>query len=438
MNTNRIIFWIAVYLALVLAPLGLLLAGPVPAGRGFALDAALALGYLALAVMGVQFLLTARFRRATAPFGIDIIYYFHRLIALVGLALLVGHVLLVYRAKPGLGALLLSGAMPWHLAAACASLGLFALLIGLSLWRKQLHTHYEPWRRLHGALAVAAVLLAVAHVEGSGYYLHEPWKRAAWTGGALGWVLLIGYIRLLKPALMLRRPYRVTAVQAERANTWTLTLQPEGHAGLRFLPGQFTWLTLGHSPFAANEHPFSIASSAEHPERLDLTIKDLGDFTHTIRQVKPGAAAYLDGPYGAFTIDFHPAASGFVFIAGGVGIAPVMSMLRTLADRGDTRPLTLLYGNMHWENVIFREELEALRARLPLDVVHVLQEGHEGWDGETGFLTQDVLARHLPLAAEGREYFVCGPKPMIALVERGLHGLGVPQRHVRSELFDLV
>jgi len=438
MRSFQALLWIAVYLALVLAPVVLLLLGSVPAGNGFWVDVALAMGYAALAMMGIQFFLTARFRRASAPFGIDIIYYFHRLMALLGFGLIVAHAVMLLAAKPGLAARLFSLEMPAHAMAAFASFALFLVLIAASVWRKQWGIHYEPWRRWHGALAIAAVLLAVLHVVWAGYYIHVPWKRTLWLVITLSWVLLLVYVRLIKPIFILRKPYRVVSAAPERGNAWTLTLQPEGHAGLRFQPGQFAWLTLGRSPFSLSEHPFSIASSAENTGSVAFTIKELGDFTRTIGQTPLGTRAYVDGPFGAFSADEHPRAPGFVFLAGGVGIVPIMSMLRTLADRGDTRPMLLLYGSWTWEHVIFREELEALKGRLRIEVVHVLQEPPTEWHGETGLLSQALLQRHLPDDAHARVHFVCGPKPMIALVERSLHAVGIPLRHIQSELFDLV
>ena len=95
-----------------------------------------------------------------------------------------------------------------------------------------------------------------------------------------------------------------------------------------------------------------------------------------------GRRVYLDGPYGAFTIgnpaDMH------VLIAGGVGVTPMMSIIRTLADRGDSRPVILLYGSRNWDSITFREELEALKARLDLTVVHVLAESAGRLDGRAG------------------------------------------------------
>ncbi len=438
MKSFQALAWIAIYLGLVIAPVVCLLLGTVPPGNGFWVDVALAMGYAALAMMGVQFVLTARFRRASAPFGIDIIYYFHRLMAVFGFVLILMHAVVLLLNKPGLSGRIFSPEIPLHAIAAVASVLLFAVLIAASVWRKQLSIRYEPWRRWHGALAVFAVMLAVVHVEMTGYYIQAPWKRALWTFIMFSWVLLLLHVRVIKPLLMLRNPYRVAAVRQERGEAWTLTLTPEGHDGLAFQAGQFAWLTLARSPFSLSEHPFSIASSATLPRQIEFTIKELGDFTRTIGTVRVGTVAYLDAPYGAFTMEGFHRAEGFVFLAGGVGIAPIMSMLRTLAERGDQRPLTLVYGSWTWDRVIFREELETLKVRLNLKVVHVLQEPPEDWTGETGFLTRDLLSRHMPANPRKYVYFVCGPKPMIALVEHGLHELGAPLRSINSELFDLV
>jgi len=217
-----------------------------------------------------------------------------------------------------------------------------------------------------------------------------------------------------------------------------MALRPEGHKGITFSPGQFAWLTIWDSPFSDREHPFSFSSSAARPERLEFTIKDLGDFTARIKDVKPGQVVYLDGPHGAFSIDRHSDAPGYVFIAGGVGITPIMSMLRTLADRGDRRPLLLIYANKTWETVTFREEIKAIQERLHLRVVHVLQEASEDWKEEKGFINADILKRYLPEDRSYHEHFICGPELMMNAVEKNLNQLGVPFARFHSERFNLV
>jgi len=196
-----------------------------------------------------------------------------------------------------------------------------------------------------------------------------------------GWGLL-AYVRVLKPILLLRRPYEIESVQPERGNAWSLTIQPVGHSGFKFMPGQFAWITVGNSPFSEAEHPFSFSSSANSRAKLTFTIKELGDFTRKIKTLQPGQQAYVDGPFGHFSVDRHPHAEQFAFIAGGVGITPIMSMLRTLAQRGEKRPLTLIYANRDCEASTFREEIDRLQDSLALTVVHVLEKPAHRIDGE--------------------------------------------------------
>lgn len=440
-KTRRIIqgvFWIGVYLALTLAPLFVLLVGPVPPARGFWREFSVALGFSGLAMMGLQFALTARFRRVKAPYGSDIVYFFHRQISLVTFVLIAAHPLILFVTSPDTLQLLNLPVAPWRARAGVTAFLAAAALIAISLWRKQFRINYDGWRMWHGVLATAAVALATGHIVGVGHYVGTPWKRALWIAYGAFWVGLLVYVRIVKPWLELRRPYRVQDVIQERGNAWTLALRPDGHKGLTFSPGQFAWLTIWDSPFSDREHPFSFSSSAAQPERLAFTIKELGDFTARIRQVQPGQAVYLDGPHGAFSIDRHPDAPGYVFIAGGVGITPMMSMLRTLADRGDRRPLLLIYASKTWDAVTFREEIEGLEKRLNLRVAHVLEKAHEGWAGETGFVNADILRRYLPDNSAECEHFICGPEPMMNAVEKTLNQLGVPFAQFHSERFNLV
>lgn len=436
-STGGAVAWVAAYLLLVAAPLVVLLVGALPAGAGFWWDFSMGLGFAGMAMMGVQFALTARFRRAAAPFGIDIVYQFHRYAALIALSLLVAHYLIVRTDSPQALGPLNPLAAPFHMSAGRLALALFAVVIVTSLWRKPLAIAYDRWRIWHALLATVAFLAAVAHIEGVGYYTAAPWKRSLWTAYTLSWLLLVAWVRIARPWTLQRRPWRVAEVRPERGKAWTLALEPDGHAGMRFAPGQFAWLTLRSSPYRFSEHPFSFSSSAEVEGRLEFTIKELGDFTRTIGSVQPGEIAYVDGPYGVFTSERYPRAPGFVFVAGGVGIAPVMSMLRTAAARGERRPLTLVCANDRWEDAIFREELENLRERLDLRVVHVVAEPAADWSGERGYVDQALLARHLPPERRLAEFFLCGPKAMTDATQQALRALGVPLARVHFELFDM-
>lgn len=433
----RATIWILAYVVLVAFPLVVLSVGDMPRGGGYAWDFAMALGFGGLAMIGLQAALTARFRRATAPFGIDIIYYFHRWAAVGATGLLVGHYLLLRLRYAGALGPVNPLVAPWPMTAGRVALGLFVLLLVSSLGRKTFRIEYDRWRIGHAVMAVLAVVLAMAHIWGVGHYTAAVWKGTLWGIYTALWVLVVGYVRIARPWSLSRTPCSVVDVRRERGSAWTVTVKPEGHSGMTFKAGQFAWLALRVSPFRAKEHPFSIASSAVDPRTLEFTIKELGDFTRTIKEVKVGEVAYVDGPHGVFTIEHYGAAPGFVFIAGGIGIAPIMSMLRTLADRRDPRPLRLIYGNRRWDDVVFREEIERLRGGLNLQVVHVLQEPPTDWPGARGVLSEDVVRAALPDTANAMVFFVCGPKPMADSVQRTLRKSGVPLHRVHCELFDM-
>ena len=153
---------------------------------------------------------------------------------------------------------------------------------------------YETWHLSHIVLAVVAITAGLLHMVGFGRYLVDPWKRSFWVGLAIFWIALLMYARIVKPLFMLRRPYRVAEVRKERGDTWTLAMEPDGHSGFRFSPGQFAWLTLWGSPFKITGHPFSFSSSAAVADgRVEMSIRNLGDFTGAIHGVPVGGAPIL-------------------------------------------------------------------------------------------------------------------------------------------------
>lgn len=433
----RGLLWILVYVAAALSPLVAAGLATAAAPRSWRTEFSVALGFLALMIFGLQFGLVARFQRVAAPFGMDALVQYHRQIAFVAVGFALAHPVLLFIEDPAKLRLLDIVHAPWRARVAVAATVALLAVAGISVFRKRIGLSYERWQLLHGLLAVAVVGLSLAHAVGVGFYSGRPGTRALWVALSGGLVALLGWVRLAKPLLRLRHPWRVDEVRPERGGAWTLSLSPVGHPGLRFEPGQFAWLIVGRSPFALTQHPFSFSSSPDPSGRVAFTIKARGDFTRSVAGIAPGTRAYLDGPHGLFTPARHDG-PGFVLIAGGVGITPVISMIRTLDDRRDPRPVMLFYGNKDWEGVTFREELEARRETTSLRLIHVLEAPPEGWTGERGYITADLLRRHLPGGYEKFRYFVCGPVPMMDAMERELASLGVPDENVVTERFDLV
>lgn len=431
------VFWIVLYLVVIVLPLVVMMVRPTPAPRSFLVEFALALGFVGLVQIAVQFVLIARYPQLTGPYGIDLILKYHRQIATIAILLLVAHPIILVIDDPALLGLLdpIGGTMASRVGNwALYSLILLALL---SVFRRQIRLDYELWRVSHALLGVAALALSHWHVRLAAYYTQTPWKEAVLLVISVLAITALVYLRIVKPAFLARRPYRVAEVTRERGDTWNFAIAPDGHEGMRFKPGQFAWLKVSHSAWAVEEHPFSFSCSASDRSRLEFSIKELGDFTSTVGSIPVGSRVYVDGPHGAFSIDREPAAA-YAFFAGGVGVAPFISMLRTMADRRDKRPVVLFYGSPTWDETAYREELEALERRLDLRVVYVLEEPPDGWTGETGLIDAALLDRRLPEDRLDRLYLNCGPEAMIDAVEEALQRCGVPLDRIRSERFDLV
>ncbi|MBM3523908.1 MAG: oxidoreductase, partial [Alphaproteobacteria bacterium] len=248
-------------------------------------------------------------------------------------------------------------------------------------------------------------------------------------------LLSLAFVHVVTPLRQRRHGYRVASVRSIGLQIWELAIEPESGSAFQFDAGQFVWLTLNRSPFSITEHPFSISSAPADGTRLSFVIKEVGDFTRGIGDTPLGAPAYLDGPHGNLTLR-RRSGDSVVFLAGGVGVAPILSMLRQLAAERDQRPIKLVYANRCAEQILYRDELEQLASTLQLTIAHVIAEPPQGWTGETGVIDDRLLERILaPVERDNSLFVVCGPGPMISAVTRSLRRVGVSRRRIVSERF---
>ncbi len=430
------VLWVGVYVALILAPLGVAAMGEAPPAREFWIEFGVGLGFVGLAMMGLQFVLTARFRQIAEPFGTDILLQFHRQAGIVSYWFILGHVAVLLLADFDNLAFFDPRVNAPRAVALVTVLIMVTLLVVLTLKRERAGLVYEWWRLTHGIFALLAVFIGLAHILMVGYYVDTLWKQAIWVGLTLAAMGLLVHVRVVKPLLARRTPYELTAIRPEAEQIWTLDVKPVGHDGLRFKPGQFVWITFGGSPFSMEQHPFSLASSATQTDTLQLTIKELGDFTSRIGRLEAGSRLFLEGPYGAFTLD-QRVGKGAMFVAGGIGITPIMSILRTLRDSQDHRALTLIYGGKRLPDLAFYDEIEQMKTTMNLRVIYVLEQPPESWEGEQGYITPALLEQVRPPSLADMEYFVCGPEPMMDLVETTFRMWGVPLHTLHAERFNI-
>jgi predicted ferric reductase len=438
------LLWAVTFVALVLVPLAL---APGAGGEvrpwssgGVAIEMSMTSGLLGLSTLAATMVLPSRVRSLTESFGLEGVLRSHRWLALITTGTVVVHIVFVVMDRPASVALLYPVIAPPRARAGLIALLAMLLLCYLSLRRRRLRTRYEIWRWIHCMLAVVALVGTYLHV----YYLNHLMQNAAERTVLLvvmvsvGAVLINRWIR--RPLSSLRNAYVVKEVRPETSSVSTVVLRRARRSRRRmtYRPGQFAWVRLD-SPFGPLQaNPFSIASGIDNPWELEFTIRNVGDFTASIASLSPGRRVYVDGPYGSFNDD-HIGAPCLLLIAAGVGITPMMSMLRSHAFRRDTRQHCLVLSAREPDQLMFRAELEQLSGRLDLDVVEVVSRPPRDWTGTTGRVDEELLEEVLDeFALVDPHAFVCGPGEMVDDVHQALLRLGVPARNVHTEHFDMV
>jgi predicted ferric reductase len=439
--------WATAFLAVLLAPalLAPVLHGPRTGDSSSLLSQlSVGMGLLATSLLVCAVVLPSRVRSLTRTLGIDGVLGIHRFVGLA-VTLLVGlHIILVLAAKPGNVALFDILHAPNRARAAVGATVALAALVALTVLRRRLRQRYEVWRWAHLALAGSVLVLSALHIWWLNHLVRDTAMRALFTVLAVTALGVLGYRWLWLPIFGPRREYVVRELRTETSTVSTLVLEPRrdrhqrGYRTLAFAPGQFAWIRLNPS-IGAQEHPFTIASSAHLGLWTEFTIRHSGDFTNELRQLRPGSPVWVDGPHGAFTLDLRRC-TGLVMIAGGVGITPMMSMLRTLAHRRDRRPHRLVVVARTLDELLFRAELSELQQRLDLTVVELLRSPPPSWTGASGAVDEDLLTALLPGAFRRNQldYYLCGPPAMVTDVLTVLDGLDVPQPRIHTEQFDLV
>lgn len=428
---------VALYVVLCALPLVLALIRPPEFARGFGVEFGVALGFLALSMMGLQFILSARFGPLSRRIGQDSLLQFHKYAGIAAAVFVFAHPAVLIIVQPAYASFFDPRVNFMRAAALSTACGALALLILLSVFRARLGISYEWWRLTHGGLASIVMLVGMAHVVMVGHYADPAPKAAAFVLLIGAPLAILAHMRLLHPRSVRKRPYRLAQVRNERDRVWTVEIEAHGHDSIPFEPGQFVWLTFADSPWSLRQHPFTIASSAANPARLEFTIKELGDFTSTIGRLPIGSTVFVDGPAGGFRLPAD--APRAVLVAGGIGITPMLSILRSMHDRNDRRPVTLIYANQTLEKAALRHELDRLAQSLPLRIVHVLEHPPEHWTGPTGYVTPEVLDRALSTEDFASAVFmICGPDPMMNAVESALLDRTVSRDRIRSERFNVV
>ncbi len=242
------------------------------------------------------------------------------------------------------------------------------------------------------------------------------------------------YLARLHPQ---RLSLRVSRIFEETPSTKTFRMVSAEDVLPPFQAGQYVALHVQADGIRTNR-PLSIASPPSQTAYYDLTVKRVPGglvSNHLLDNVREGDALTASGPDGCFV--YNPLIHGrrLVFIAGGSGITPFMSMIREVCDRGLDRHITLIYGNRSEDDIIYHEALCTLAARHPnLVYVPVIEQPQSDYAGERGFMNGDLIER-VAGALPGAMLYLCGPQAMYDFCLGELEARGVPRRRIRREMF---
>ncbi len=232
------------------------------------------------------------------------------------------------------------------------------------------------------------------------------------------------------PDPMFPRPYRVHRVTKETSDTFTLELLPEaGHAGFAFAAGQFNMLYV----CGIGEVPISISGDPGVPQALVHTTRAVGAVTKGMEELKKGDSIGIRGPFGTNWPVAAAEGNDVVFVAGGIGLAPLRPALyQVLANRERYGRVVLLYGARTPEDILYRKQLKEWRADLGLEVHVSVDRATRDWRGNVGVVT--TLIPRVPFDPYHTVAMVCGPEVMIRYTVMELERRGVAQENIHVSL----
>jgi predicted ferric reductase len=362
--------------------------------------------------------------------GLDRVAVWHRRAATAAVLLLVPHIALVTSTPDpyettlghGLGDVALLGLL-------VVTVWALAPKLRAARWpgpiQRLARASYERWLTAH---RLAGLFVAVAVIHGAlvdPVLHHSTVLRVVFLVVGVSGVAAYAYRELLARFVISIYDYTVAEVRRPNDTTVDVSLDPKGDP-LRFRPGQFVVLAFGGEG-GWQRHPFSVAS-APTERRLQVSIKAAGDYTRDLQAtLQPGTPAKAAGPFGGF--DYTRGGHDQIWIAGGIGITPFLSWIRTM-DAAFDRTVDFYYSVARTSDALYLDEIQAAAASHPTLHAHVVDSERDG------FLTAEKAASGRPRGADVWVY-MCGPPPMMRALAKGFRGLGIPASRVRWEQFDI-
>ena len=405
------------------------------------------LGAMAFTWLNMQLILAARPKRIESAFGLDRVFLFHGLMAIAAICIAFTHKLLKelvfsesLKTQLGDAAIIIfiaAGVMALVFIIDSPILNIKPVNILRAFAKKVFVGKYHIQMFLHNVNVIAAVIVFI-HVMLTNA-AKNPLVKGVYILYFVTAIAFYLYHKIIR-RYFLSKKFVLKEITQDSPLMWTLTLQPESGKVFSYQPGQFGFLRLFGHGISKEAHPFSISSQPLNQEYLTMTIKKLGDWTADIRNIKPSCKALLDAPYGRFSPLLYPCEEGIVLIAGGVGITPMLGMLRYYYQTDKQQKITLIWGVNNGSDLICKNEFEAFEKEMAQYRFIPVMAKDPDFGGEQGYITREKLERFLSPdehKPDKRQYFVCGPGVMQRSVLKSLKAMGIQKSHIHYESFSL-
>lgn len=220
----------------------------------------------------------------------------------------------------------------------------------------------------------------------------------------------------------------------------TMAFRFERPSDFMFKAGQYIDLTVSDDQYAPSQrltHTFSIASSPCERD-LVVTTRMLNTvFKQALSNLPIGSRAQIEGPMGSFVLH-NNSAKPAIFLAGGIGIAPFLSMLTYATGEGFRHSIVLFYANRCLPDAAFLDNLQKLERANPrfrfVPTFTRMPSDNDGWKGKTGHISSEMLFTEVT-TTRGPIYYIAGPPTMVAAMRRTLGEVGVDEDDIRTEEF---
>jgi len=405
------------------------------------------LGATAFTWLSAQLIISARPKLIESVFGLDRIYRFHSLMPVIAIVTAFVHKLLKgetfeesFKTQLGDAALIIF--------IIASVLGLVFLIDTLvqkikplmyarNLAKKAYIGKYNIQKILHNVMVIAVILVFI-HVMLS-YSAQNTLVMSvyiAYFGISMGFYI---YNKVIM-RYFLSHKFIVDSVAADYASMRTITMTPVNGKIFRYLPGQFGFVRIKADGISGEEHPFSLTSEPTNKESISMTIKNLGDWTADTELIKPGSRAFVTAPYGRFSPLLYPKDKAVVMIAGGVGITPMLSILRYFYKNDKDRKVMLFWGINGMNEMISPDEFKAFQHGMKNFTMVPVVARQADYEGERGFITPELLERMIGNyigSMQDAQYYICGPAIMQSKVIKGLRSKGISKKHIHFESFSL-